>query len=1114
MQAKLAVGSSTDGYEREADRAAEEMVRRLESRPRGPAAQASAGSGAEKPNAVLLSRLGASDSETEVSPGLRERIEGSRGGGQALPLRTQRALAPVLGRDLGHVRVHDGPEAHRMAHELRAQAFTVGRDIYFGRGKYAPGSSEGRRLLAHELAHTVQQGASNPPLVQTQLQDTAPSKPVSRPAKKKIRAVTLYRDQGAQGLVELELVAAPSITLEATYNGRPDPGTYELARKEDNHFEPVKQSIGGTRNDEGYVVKWVMPKDVTFEGVTSYTFTVIAGKPAGASEKDPAGEGAGRAKSGKGKGAKPTKPRETTVPTPVTDAKTTKTPPQTDGDKPASGAEAPTPDLLEKLKALPENIKALMGGEGSFRPEDYERLLKIGQKLQQLSPEDLELYKALANELTKDLDAFERSIDVYLQVKEHIQELARTSAKKPGEEPSLEEKLAKSWEGVDLSKVGTGTPEEKEALARAVAAKQRDIQLEHMVTHPGETAVGMVEGLVRPDQVAKGIAEDMGEALDGNKGGFARTAGLAGAYSKYTGYIAGVAGVVYIALLFVPGVNVAALATTALVAGGLALGAAMIESELRIRAAAEAKEPKEFMTHTEKAAAAQANVVVQFAMLGVHFAAKLVARIPLKGRYKTVGDALATARDSVLKQTGIGPAFEKIRSDLLARLKGAREGLPEALAEQTKKLDDVAAKVEGMTGKELLDELAAGDPALQDATGIPPETAKHWQEVAKTPAGAGLPDELRQNVLKGLEDAPKEAAKKVDGFVDDVDRAIEAVEKAKTPAELDSAIKAAEKSVSPEELAKKALADKQDYLKERIEAEIKGAADEAPTGPAQPTEGKQPAAQVEAPVISEKAPTAAEKPPPVAEQKPAAAKDAPPSETGEPSTSKEASTAKEAPTAEEKAPTEPSKAGVDTPEGVPPPTSEAAALTKLEKQLSEIYSKMDETSATWKAKEKALARRGDKIAGAKGKARKDLEKELGPEMKSIADDIEKLRKDLLRLKSEREMIEKQIKTLTGPKIKPGKIKPGSKGGPTEGEEFSGPTKKKAFAEDPTRTCVYCGREGMATDVDHAIPKTKGGNSTLENAQLACEWCNSSKGNRSFPVNPPPGYTGPWPPPWW
>ncbi|MGU9828670.1 HNH endonuclease [Pseudomonas sp. LF242] len=62
--------------------------------------------------------------------------------------------------------------------------------------------------------------------------------------------------------------------------------------------------------------------------------------------------------------------------------------------------------------------------------------------------------------------------------------------------------------------------------------------------------------------------------------------------------------------------------------------------------------------------------------------------------------------------------------------------------------------------------------------------------------------------------------------------------------------------------------------------------------------------------------------------------------------------------------------------------------------------------------------------------------------------------------------------------------------------------------------MYCRKEGTGTQVDHAIPKARGGDATLENAQMACPHCNASKGARDFPVNPPPGYRGEWPPSHW
>ncbi|RMH34833.1 MAG: DUF4157 domain-containing protein [Nitrospirae bacterium] len=77
-------------------------------------------------------------------------------GGQSLNAMEQRYLESRFGHRLTDIRIHTGPEAETRSRHLRARAFTHGRDIYFGAG-YQPSTPEGRHLLAHEVAHVVQQ---------------------------------------------------------------------------------------------------------------------------------------------------------------------------------------------------------------------------------------------------------------------------------------------------------------------------------------------------------------------------------------------------------------------------------------------------------------------------------------------------------------------------------------------------------------------------------------------------------------------------------------------------------------------------------------------------------------------------------------------------------------------------------------------------------------------------------------------------------------------------------------------------------------------------------------------------------------------------------------------
>ena len=85
------------------------------------------------------------------------------GSGKRLPSSHSESLAQHARHSLKDVRIFDTPASHRVARSLQARAFTVGSSIYFGKNEYRPDSTAGRRLLAHEVAHTVQQrGAAMP----------------------------------------------------------------------------------------------------------------------------------------------------------------------------------------------------------------------------------------------------------------------------------------------------------------------------------------------------------------------------------------------------------------------------------------------------------------------------------------------------------------------------------------------------------------------------------------------------------------------------------------------------------------------------------------------------------------------------------------------------------------------------------------------------------------------------------------------------------------------------------------------------------------------------------------------------------------------------------------
>ena len=99
--------------------------------------------------------------------------------GKPLNAAARAYLEARFGHDFGAVRVHDDAVAAASAERLDARAYTLGRDIFFALGMYRPWSAEGRRLLAHELAHVVQHQEGAPPHTRRQAKGTA--QPVPEP---------------------------------------------------------------------------------------------------------------------------------------------------------------------------------------------------------------------------------------------------------------------------------------------------------------------------------------------------------------------------------------------------------------------------------------------------------------------------------------------------------------------------------------------------------------------------------------------------------------------------------------------------------------------------------------------------------------------------------------------------------------------------------------------------------------------------------------------------------------------------------------------------------------------------------------------------------------------
>jgi hypothetical protein len=168
LQTKLTVNTPGDRYEREADAMADRVMHMpsggdltspsLTPLPGGVQRKCAACEEEEKKLQRKPLMRESAGGIPSVTPALSTRLSSSQGRGNALPSPTQSAMSQAFGTDFSDVRIHTDGEAVSMSRQLNARAFTHGSDIYFDRGEYAPASSEGKRLLGHELTHVVQQG--------------------------------------------------------------------------------------------------------------------------------------------------------------------------------------------------------------------------------------------------------------------------------------------------------------------------------------------------------------------------------------------------------------------------------------------------------------------------------------------------------------------------------------------------------------------------------------------------------------------------------------------------------------------------------------------------------------------------------------------------------------------------------------------------------------------------------------------------------------------------------------------------------------------------------------------------------------------------------------------
>jgi len=185
IQTKLTVSHPRDKFEREADHVADQVMRMPEGAATGGESGISSNTspvihracakcedelmrecadetpGCQEPDDLVQTK-GSNGSRPEVTADLESRINSLQNGGATLPPSLRSGMESRFGRDFSQVRIHTGTVASETTQAVKARAFTRGSNIAFAPGQYSPGTDSGKRLLAHELTHVVQQGGAAP----------------------------------------------------------------------------------------------------------------------------------------------------------------------------------------------------------------------------------------------------------------------------------------------------------------------------------------------------------------------------------------------------------------------------------------------------------------------------------------------------------------------------------------------------------------------------------------------------------------------------------------------------------------------------------------------------------------------------------------------------------------------------------------------------------------------------------------------------------------------------------------------------------------------------------------------------------------------------------------
>ena len=255
VQAKLPVNAPGDIYEQEADRVAEAVTKAVTSLKQRQVEEEEGEE--EEVQAKLVRRQGEEEEEiqaqstgnqpTTVSENLETRINDARGSGHPLSDNVREPMEQAFGTDFNGVRVHTDSQADLLSQELSARAFTTARDIFFRQGEYSLGTDSGKKLIAHELTHVMQQSGRNKPQRQSVEEEEAQMKLDIRRGGQEGSQVDLEVESDLQG------VRDGGQPIYSTVQRMVVAATDNMAKVKDplvwNNLEFAKSEVGGHVGD-------------------------------------------------------------------------------------------------------------------------------------------------------------------------------------------------------------------------------------------------------------------------------------------------------------------------------------------------------------------------------------------------------------------------------------------------------------------------------------------------------------------------------------------------------------------------------------------------------------------------------------------------------------------------------------------------------------------------------------------------------------------------------------------------------------------------------------------------------------------------------------------------